>query len=76
LSFTPNMPHGLRAVSFHVTYRGHLMDIQLKDGRIRISSAAGGAQPVRVKVHGQTVMLACGDTRSFRMQPTRQSEHR
>ncbi|MFE4078623.1 HAD-IA family hydrolase [Paenarthrobacter sp. YIM B13468] len=74
LSFTPNMPHGLRSVSFHVTYRGHFMDIQLKDGRIRISSAPGDAPPVRVTVHGQTVMLACGDTRSFRMQSTRRSD--
>lgn len=74
LSFTPNMPHGLRSVSFHVTYRGHLMDIQLKDGRIRISSAAGDAPPVRVTVHDQTVMLACGHSRSFRLESTSRSE--
>lgn len=74
LSFTPNMPHGLRAVSFHVTYRGHFLDVQLKDGRIRVSSAAADAPPIRVTVHGRSVMLACGESRSFRLEPTNLSE--
>lgn len=69
LSFTPCMPRGLRAVAFHVRYRGHSLKIQLQGGRLRVSSADCEAAPISLRMEGQSVMLAPGETRSFRMNP-------
>ncbi|WP_354517381.1 glycosyl hydrolase family 65 protein [Paenarthrobacter sp. 4246] len=63
------MPRGLRAVTFHVKYKGHSLKIQLKDGRLRVFSADGDAAPISLRMEGQAVMLAPGETRSFRMKP-------
>ncbi|MFJ5956425.1 HAD-IA family hydrolase [Paenarthrobacter sp. NPDC092416] len=67
ISFSPCMPRGLGAVAFHVQYRGHLLEVQLKAGRIRVTSAPGDALPVRIRVKGRSVLLAAGDSRSFSM---------
>lgn len=67
LVFAPNLPTGLRSVAFRVRYRGHHLNVELKDGRMRIASAAGDAEPVSVRVSGRKVALAAGQVRTFRL---------
>lgn len=66
--FAPNMRHGLNAVAFVVKTKGHLLRVELTTDRIRVSSAACDAPPLRVQVHDQAVMLPAGESRSFRIQ--------
>ncbi|QOT17310.1 HAD-IA family hydrolase [Paenarthrobacter sp. YJN-5] len=68
ITFTPNMPHGLNAVSFTVTTQGHWLGIELTTERIRVTSSPGSAPPLRIQVRDQTLMLPAGESRSFRLQ--------
>ncbi|AUZ34956.1 family 65 glycosyl hydrolase [Arthrobacter sp. PGP41] len=65
--FAPNLPTGLRSVAFRVHYRGHQLNIELKDGRMRIASAAGDAEPISVRVNGRKAALMPGQARTFRL---------
>ncbi|MFJ6282388.1 HAD-IA family hydrolase [Pseudarthrobacter oxydans] len=67
LVFAPNLPTGLRSVAFRVRYRGHYLNVELKDGRMRIASAAGDAEPISVRVNGRKTALAAGQVRTFRL---------
>ncbi|MDR6793191.1 beta-phosphoglucomutase family hydrolase [Pseudarthrobacter oxydans] len=67
LVFAPNLPTGLRSVAFMVRYRGHYLNVELKDGRMRIASAAGDAEPISVRVNGRKTALAAGQVRTFRL---------
>ncbi|WP_427116920.1 HAD-IA family hydrolase [Pseudarthrobacter scleromae] len=67
LVFAPNLPTGLRSVAFRVRYRGHYLNVELKDGRMRMASAAGDAEPISVRVNGRKTALAAGQVRTFRL---------
>ena len=63
--FAPNLPTGLRAVTFEVLYRGHRLRVHLRDDRMSIASAPGDAGPIKVHVYGTDVVLPPGRTRHF-----------
>jgi trehalose/maltose hydrolase-like predicted phosphorylase len=63
LRFDPALPPEVKQLRFSVHYRGHRIDVDLAEGRMRLSSRPGAAQPIRVLVHDQTVELAPGQDR-------------
>jgi trehalose/maltose hydrolase-like predicted phosphorylase len=65
LVFAPSLPTGLGSVAFSVRYRGHHLDIRLKDGRMSIASAPGDADPIGIRVNGRDARLAAGQARDF-----------
>lgn len=73
ITFTPNLPHGLNAVSFTVKTKGHWLDVVLGTDRIRVTSSPGSAPPLRIQVNDQTLMLPAGESRSFKLRPRSQA---
>jgi trehalose/maltose hydrolase-like predicted phosphorylase/beta-phosphoglucomutase-like phosphatase (HAD superfamily) len=63
LRFDPALPPQVKQLRFSVHYRGHRIDVDLAEDRLRLSSRPGGAQPIQVLVDGQTVELAPGQDR-------------
>jgi trehalose/maltose hydrolase-like predicted phosphorylase len=63
LRFHPALPPQVKQLRFSVHYRGHRIDVDLAEDRLRLSSRPGGAQPIQVLVDGQTVELAPGQDR-------------
>ena len=63
LRFEPALPPKVKQLHFSVHYRGHRIDVELTEDRLRLSSRPGGAQPIQVLVHDQTVELAPGQAR-------------
>lgn len=67
IAFAPNLPTGLRSVAFRIRYRGHHLNIRLKGGHLRVTSAPGDAGPINVRVSGRDSVLAAGQTGTFRL---------
>lgn len=65
LLFAPRMPKGIRAVSFQVRYRDHLLAIYLEHGKLTVSAAPGDASAICLRVGSEQVLLSAGDTREF-----------
>ncbi|MDQ4491513.1 HAD-IA family hydrolase [Sinomonas sp. ASV486] len=68
LIFAPRLPDGLRSVTFRVRYRDQLLDVDLGQDQLRVSSASGDAGPVRIRVEGEEILLRCGTSHRFRIQ--------
>jgi trehalose/maltose hydrolase-like predicted phosphorylase len=67
LRFDPALPPQVKQLTFSVHYRGHRVDVELTPDRLRLGSRPGGAQPIQVLVHDQTVELAPGQAREVRL---------
>ena len=60
LRFDPALPPQVKQLKFSVHYRGQRIDVELAEAQVRLSSRPGGAQPIQVLVHDQTIELAPG----------------
>lgn len=67
LVFAPRLPAELRSVSFRVRYRDQLLDVDLEPKQLLISSARGDADPIRIRVGREEVLLRCGTSHRFRL---------
>lgn len=67
LVFMPRMPSRSAAVAFQMRYRDHVLHVELQHSRIRLSSEKGEAVPARIRVLEKEILLAVGDSRSFRL---------
>jgi alpha,alpha-trehalase len=63
LRFEPALPAEVKQLKFSVHYRGHRVDVEVAEGRLRVGSRPGAAQPIQVLVLDQTVELAPGQQR-------------
>jgi trehalose/maltose hydrolase-like predicted phosphorylase len=70
LRFEPALPPEVKQLRFSVHYRGHRVDVDLAEDRIRLSVRPGGAGPVNLLVHGQAVELAPGQQRELQLERT------
>jgi trehalose/maltose hydrolase-like predicted phosphorylase len=70
LRFEPALPPEVKQLHFSVHYRGHRIDVELAEDHLRLSSRPGGAQPIQVLVHDQTVELAPGQEREISLART------
>jgi alpha,alpha-trehalase len=68
LRFEPALPPEVKQLKFSVHYRGHRVDVALTEDHVRLSSRRGGAQPIQVLVHDQTVELAPGQEREVSLE--------
>ncbi len=62
LRFNPAFPEELSEVRFHLRYRGHWLDVEIRAKRIRIEALKGGAEQVQVQVKDQVYDLKPGKT--------------
>jgi trehalose/maltose hydrolase-like predicted phosphorylase len=60
LRFDPALPTEVKRLKFSVHYRGHRIDVELAEDRMRLGSRPGPAEPIQVLVRDQTVELASG----------------
>lgn len=67
LWFHPLLPTELESLQFAITYRTHRLEVTISHEQLTIRSAAGFADPVRVMVEGQPVLLHTGESRSFEL---------
>ncbi|WP_431247486.1 HAD-IA family hydrolase [Leifsonia xyli] len=67
LWFHPLLPAELEALEFTIVYRAHRLRVAITRTTLTIASAAGFADPVRVIVEGQPVLLHTGETREFEL---------
>lgn len=69
LLFAPQMPKGIKTMSFHVRYRNHLIDVHLEHGLLTLAAAPGDAPAIRLQVGPELVLLGAGETRHFTLIP-------
>jgi trehalose/maltose hydrolase-like predicted phosphorylase len=70
LRFEPALPPEVKQLHFSVHYRGHRIDVELAEDHMRLGSRPGGAQPIQVLIHDQTVELAPGQEREISLEGT------
>jgi trehalose/maltose hydrolase-like predicted phosphorylase len=70
LRFEPALPPQVKQLKFSVHYRGHRIDVELAEALVRLSSRPGGAQPIQVLVHDQTIELAPGQEQGVSLKRT------
>jgi trehalose/maltose hydrolase-like predicted phosphorylase len=70
LRFDPALPPQVKQLKFSVHYRGHRIDVELAEAHVRLSSRPGGAQPIQVLVHDQTIELAPGQEQGVSLKRT------
>jgi trehalose/maltose hydrolase-like predicted phosphorylase/beta-phosphoglucomutase-like phosphatase (HAD superfamily) len=68
LRFEPALPPEVKQLTFSVHYRGQRIDVALAEDHIRLRSRPGGATPVQVLVHDETVELAPGQEREISLE--------
>lgn len=61
LWFDPCLPAGLERVRYDVEYRHHLVEVEIERHRLRLTSRAQEAAPVRVGVRGKLHQLSPGE---------------
>jgi trehalose/maltose hydrolase-like predicted phosphorylase len=68
IRFEPALPPAVKQLRFSVHYRGHRIDVDLAEDRIRLSVRPGGVGPVNLLVHGHAVELAPGQQRELQLE--------
>jgi trehalose/maltose hydrolase-like predicted phosphorylase/beta-phosphoglucomutase-like phosphatase (HAD superfamily) len=68
LRFEPALPSEVKQLKFSVHYRGHRIDVALAEDHMEVSSRPGGARPIKVLVHDQTVELSPGGRHEFSLE--------
>jgi alpha,alpha-trehalase len=68
LRFDPALPTAVKQLKFSVHYRGHRVDVELAEDRMRLGSRPGPAEPIQVRVRDQTVELAPGQAREVSLE--------
>jgi trehalose/maltose hydrolase-like predicted phosphorylase/beta-phosphoglucomutase-like phosphatase (HAD superfamily) len=69
LRFDPALPPQIKQLRFSVHYRGHRVDVDLAEDRLRLGSRPGAAQPIQVLVDDQRVELAPGQECEVVLEP-------
>jgi beta-phosphoglucomutase family hydrolase len=72
LVFSPLLPAGLRSVTFRIRYRDQLLKVGLNHRRLRISAAAGDADPVPIRIGSQRLLLEAGEVQEFGLETDRE----
>ena len=67
LSFSPALPPEVSQLRFSVHYRGHRLQIDITDERIRVSGRPGPTTPITLGFQGTTFRLEPGETIEFRL---------
>ncbi|MGH1548774.1 HAD-IA family hydrolase [Leifsonia poae] len=67
LWFHPLLPGELRSLRFTVMYRAHRLQVAITPRTVRIESAPGAAEPIRLMVEGRQAVLRTGQSRTFRL---------
>ncbi|MFR9775031.1 glycoside hydrolase family 65 protein [Micromonospora sp. MS34] len=65
LFLNPYWPRSLRALCFGIRYRGHVLTVRISGRTVRIASAPGGQQPIRVSCRTMMAELSPGSRLSF-----------
>jgi trehalose/maltose hydrolase-like predicted phosphorylase len=68
LRFEPALPPEVKQLRFSVHYRGHRVDVTLAEDHLEVSSRPGGAPPITVLVHDQTIQLSPGAQHQFSLE--------
>jgi trehalose/maltose hydrolase-like predicted phosphorylase/beta-phosphoglucomutase-like phosphatase (HAD superfamily) len=69
LRFDPALPQDVKVVRFSVHYRGHRIEIALTEERMVLTSRAGSAPAISVRVRNASQMLAPGARAEFALKP-------
>lgn len=69
LVFAPRLPPNLTRVGFQIRYRGHLVDVMLRDRSLELRVHAGSAPAIHVRVGAVAVPLSAGQTKTFAIGP-------
>jgi beta-phosphoglucomutase family hydrolase len=67
LWFHPSLPVELDSLELTIIYRAHRLTVSITHDLLRIASAAGYADPVRIVVDGQPGLIHAGETRTFEL---------
>jgi alpha,alpha-trehalase len=68
LRFQPALPPAVKELTFSVHYRGHRIDVALAPDAMTVGSRPGGAAPITVLVHDETVELSPGGRHEFSLE--------
>jgi alpha,alpha-trehalase len=68
LRFQPALPPAVKELKFSVHYRGHRIDVALAMDRMTVGSRPGGAPPIKVLVHDETIELSPGAQHEFSLE--------
>jgi alpha,alpha-trehalase len=68
LRFEPILPREVKELRFSVHYRGHRIDVVLAQDRMEVRSRPGGATPINVLVHDETIALSPGARYEFSLE--------
>lgn len=69
LVFTPRLPPRPTRLAFQIRYRGHLLDVDVVGGSLRLHARPGAAPTIRVRVATHCARLSAGQTRVFDLTP-------
>ena len=67
LWFHPQLPDELGSLAYVMIYRSHRLDVAITHESLRITSAEGHADPIRIMVEGQPALLHTGETCTFEL---------
>jgi alpha,alpha-trehalase len=65
LCFDPLLPHEVARLKMRLHYRGHNLDLHIRDGTLRITVGKSPASAIRIGVGGEYYELRGGETREF-----------
>jgi trehalose/maltose hydrolase-like predicted phosphorylase len=68
LWLNPALPPEVSQLRFSVHYRGHRLQIDITDERIRVSGRPGPTTPITLGFRGRTSRLKPGQTTEFPLQ--------
>ncbi|MFL6270508.1 MAG: glycosyl hydrolase family 65 protein, partial [Actinomycetes bacterium] len=71
LRFEPALPPEVKQLNFSVHYRGHRIDVELAEDRLRLYSRPGVPQPIQILVSDQTIELGPGQEREIPLEGSR-----
>jgi alpha,alpha-trehalase len=69
LRFEPALPPEVKQLKFSIHYRGHRLDVALAEDHMEVRSRPGGAEPIKVVVHDETIELSPGAQHEFSLEP-------
>lgn len=67
LRFDPALPPDVKHLRFSIHYRGHRVEVSLRQDRMSVSTRPGTASPIKILVRGEARKLAPGMQAEFRL---------
>lgn len=65
LWLNPSLPENLRCLSMCIRYRGHSLDLEIRQEQLQVHARASNASPIKVGIKDGVYELKAGDTRDF-----------